>query len=67
MCRNALDDVGGFLGYHNFLETLLVDPHTEEAQEMRNWAGGKFDPLAFDIRLANAAIFRMMYNRWGGK
>jgi len=29
-------------------------------------AGGKFDPLHFDIRLANAAISRLMFNGWGG-
>jgi hypothetical protein len=61
------EDVGGPDGYHDFLETLLVDPHSEEAQQMRDWAGGKFDPLHFDIRLANAAISRLMYNGWGGK
>ena len=61
------EDVGGSDGYHDFLETLLVDPHSEAAQQMRDWAGGKFDPLHFDIRLANAAISRLMYNKWGGK
>ena len=61
------EDVGGPFGYHEFLETLLVAPHTEEAQQMRDWVGGDFDPLAFDKRLANAAIYRMMYNGWGGK
>lgn len=61
------EDVGGTDGYNDFLETLLVDPYTEKAQQMRDWVGGKFDPLQFDIRLANAAIFRMMYNGWGGK
>ena len=61
------EDVGGFDGYHQFLETILVNPHLDEAKQMLDWAGGAFDPLHFDIRLANAAIFRMMYNRWGGK
>lgn len=61
------EDVGGTMGYHNFLETLLVEPNSEEALEMQEWVGGKFDPKQFDIRLANAAIMRMMYNRWGGK
>ena len=61
------EDVGGPPGYHDFLETLLVDPHSEEAQQMRDWAGGNFDPTHFDIRLANAAISRLMYNGWGGK
>lgn len=61
------EDVGGAEGYRDFLERLLVDPYSEESQKMRDWAGGKFDPLQFDIRLANAAIYRMMYNGWGGK
>jgi Plasmid pRiA4b ORF-3-like protein len=61
------EDVGGPDGYHEFLEMLLVDPRSEEAKQMREWAGGNFDPLHFDIRLANAAISRMMYNGWGGK
>ncbi len=61
------EDVGGTDGYYDFLETLLVDPQSDEAQRMRDWAGGKFDPLQFDVRLANAAILRMMYNGWGGK
>jgi hypothetical protein len=33
---------------------------------MQAWAGGLFDPNAFDIRLANAAILRILYNHWGG-
>lgn len=61
------EDVGGADGYHDFLEAILVDPKSEQAQEMRDWAGGNFDPQHFDKRQANAAIFRMMYNGWGGK
>jgi hypothetical protein len=61
------EDVGGTDGYHDFLEAVLVAPHSEEAQQMRDWAGGDFDPQRFDKRLANAAIYRMMYNKWGGK
>jgi hypothetical protein len=61
------EDVGGVGGYHHFIETLLGSPHSQEAQEMRDWIGPKFDPIYFDIRTANAAIHRMMYNGWGGK
>jgi len=61
------EDVGGTVGYHNFLETLLVEPYSEEALQMQEWVGGKYDPKQFDIRFANAAIMRMMYNKWGGK
>lgn len=61
------EEVGGPSGYHDFLEKLLTNPSSEEAQEMRNWIGGKFDPKLFDLRSANAAIYRLMYNRWCGK
>jgi len=61
------EDVGGFMGYHQFLETLLTQPHSEQAQEYRNWAGGDFDAERFDRQAANAAISRMLWNRWGGK
>ncbi len=61
------EDVGGTMGYHNFLETLLVEPYSDEALEMQDWVGGKFDPKHFDIRVANASILRILYNKWGGK
>lgn len=61
------EDVGGIHGYHDFLETLLTRPHGKEAEELRLWAGGEFDPELFDRRAANAAIQRMVWNRWGGK
>lgn len=61
------EDVGGTEGYHDFLEKLLVEPYSDEAHEMQDWVGGKFDPKHFDIRAANASILRMLYNKWGGK
>ena len=61
------EDVGGSNGYHEFLEGLLVDPYLDEAQRHWDWAGGNFDPLQFDKRIANAAILRMLYNGWGSK
>ena len=61
------EDVGGTDGYHEFLETLLTEPHSLEGQRLREWAGGEFNPQQFDKRLANAAILRMLYNGWGGK
>lgn len=61
------EDVGGIHGYHDFLETLLTQPHSEAAQELLTWAGGEFHPERFDRRAANAAIQRLVWNRWGGK
>lgn len=61
------EDVGGPAGYYDFLEILLTKPHSEEAERLREWADGNFDPELFDKRLANAAIRRIVFNRWGGK
>ncbi len=61
------EDVGGIQGYHDFLETLLTSPNSDAAQALLQWAGGTFDPELFDRRGANAAIQRMIWNRWGGK
>ena len=61
------EDVGGTPGYLHFLETLQNAPDSEEARELRDWAGGDFNPELFDRHAANAAITRMLWNRWGGK
>jgi hypothetical protein len=61
------EDVGGATGYHDFLEKLLAAPESGEAQALRLWAGGEFDAERFDRRAANAAIQRLLWNRWGGK
>lgn len=61
------EDVGSTTGYHEFLETILGSPHSEEAKRLLTWAGGEFNPEMFDRRAANAAIQRMLWNRWGGK
>jgi len=61
------EDVGGPEGYYEFLEILLSEPRSEEAARLRQWAEGDFDPERFDKRLANAAIMRILFNRWGGK
>ncbi|MDT4290553.1 plasmid pRiA4b ORF-3 family protein [Methylomonas sp. MO1] len=61
------EDVGGVEGYADFLEVLQEEPDSEEAARLREWADGDFDPERFDRRLANAAIMRLLFNRWGGK
>lgn len=61
------EDVGGSNGYHEFLETVLGNPHSEEGKRLLTWAGGVFNPALFDRRAANAAIQRLLWNSWGGK
>ena len=40
------EDVGGVWGYADFLEAI-ADPEHESHDELKRWAGGKFDPEAF--------------------
>ena len=61
------EDVGGVGGYEEMLQLMENEPDSPEALDLYNWLGGLFDPESFDIRMANAAISRMMYNKWGGK
>lgn len=61
------EDVGGPEGYNEFLELLRNAPDSEQAQQLREWVDGDFDPQRFDKRLANAAIMRILFNGWGGK
>jgi hypothetical protein len=41
------EDVGGVWGYQEFLETI-ADPEHEDHDGLLAWAGGSFDPEAFD-------------------
>jgi len=61
------EDVGGPHGYQRFLETLREHPKSEEARDLRLWAGRDFDAELFDRRAANAALLRMASNGWGRK
>jgi hypothetical protein len=49
------EDVGGIGGYAYFLEAIRNRRHPEH-QEMLEWAGGSFDPEAFDLGQANEAL-----------
>jgi hypothetical protein len=49
------EDVGGVPGYELFLEAIRNRRHPEHA-EMLEWAGGSFDPEAFDLEAANEAL-----------
>ena len=52
------EDVGGTDGYADLLEALR-DPHHEEHDEYRTWAGTDFDPAIFDLARVNAALQRI--------
>jgi hypothetical protein len=49
------EDVGGVNGYGLLLEAL-EDPSDPEHGEMLEWVGETFDPDAFDVVAANAAV-----------
>lgn len=49
------EDVGGIPGYGALLEAL-ADPADPEHVELLDWVGETFDPEAFDVVAANAAI-----------
>jgi len=49
------EDCGGAGGYEEFLETIR-DPNHPEHDEMLEWAGGSFDPEAFDIAEINREL-----------
>ena len=61
------EDVGGIGGYSDFLATLQDAPESQEAKDYLRWIGDSFDPEAFDLRMANAALLRMAWNGWGRK
>ncbi len=49
------EDVGGMSGYKHFLAVLRNARH-EEHNELLTWAGGGFDPGAFDVEAVNAQL-----------
>ena|SRR5262244_1656767 len=49
------EDVGGPDGYAGFL-TAIHDPAHEEHASMLSWAGGSFDPHAFNVADANERL-----------
>ena len=57
--RNACppEDVGGPDGYLRFLAAIR-DPTYEDHDELLEWAGGSFDPTAFDLAETNASVAR---------
>lgn len=61
------EDVGGPPGYEEFVTVLKESPASQEAGNMLAWAGGVFDPEAFDRRAINNGLLRMGWNGWGKK
>ena len=49
------DDVGGVWGYSEFVEAIR-DPRHPEHDEWLLWAGGQFDPTAFDLPKVNKLL-----------
>jgi hypothetical protein len=49
------EDCGGMWGYSHFLDAVQ-DPDHPDHEAMLDWAGGEFDPVAFDLRAVNAAL-----------
>jgi len=49
------EDVGGVWGYADFLEAVRNPSHPEH-KNMLTWAGGNFDPAAFDLAAVNLML-----------
>ena len=49
------EDVGSTWGYAEFLKAIK-DPEHDERDSMLEWIGGQFDPEAFDVQDADAAV-----------
>ena len=49
------EDVGGCMGYANFLE-VIVDPEHEDHEHFVGWSGGNFDPERFRPSIATKAM-----------
>jgi hypothetical protein len=49
------EDCGGPGGYEHFLE-VIGNPEDPEHEEMLEWAGGEFDPEAFDMDEVNDVL-----------
>lgn len=52
------EDVGGPYGYSEFLAAIR-DPKHEDHAHLLDWAGGAFDPTAFDLEETNTLVSRV--------
>ena len=57
------EDVGGIWGYEEFLQAIR-DPKHPEHEAMLEWAGGAFDPEAFDLQGVNEQLALLGPNPW---
>ena len=56
------EDCGGIPGYQAFLEAVL-DPFHAEHRELLAWAGGRFDPEAFNLDAVNRKLASRLRSR----
>ena len=49
------EDCGGIWGYYNFLR-IIQDPNDPEHDQTLEWAGGSFNPEAFDLEDLNQQL-----------
>jgi len=56
------EDVGGALGYEEFL-LALADPDHEGHAEMKSWIGQSFDPRRFSVEEANQRLRKSFRRR----
>ncbi len=54
------EDVGGLFGYYHFLK-VINNPRHPEHEDMLEWAGGNFNPTAFNAHEIN----RTFHGGWG--
>src|SRR5919108_5111185 len=60
------EDCGGIWGYAGFLEAMH-DPQHPEHEEMLEWAGGEFDPEAFDLDEVNRELHHLTESEVRGR
>ncbi|MHB1326243.1 MAG: IS1096 element passenger TnpR family protein [Thermoleophilia bacterium] len=57
------EDVGGIYGYYDFLEAI-GDPGNPDHDDLLEWTGGEFDPVAFDLEETNEALKDVARTGW---
>jgi len=45
-------------GYYDFLE-IMADPKHPEHEDMKEWIGGEFDALRYDLNEVNSLLKRL--------